>query len=250
MPLFGDDEDNVSNFKAAGSGFSFSGVNVNKLGASEYTLVTYTIDHSGSVMRFLRQLEGCLKSSLEGCQKSPRVDNLLVRTVEFDDHVNEVHGFRPLADCHLDSYDGFLKAGGSTALYDATVNSVDAMTTYGKTLIENDYKANGLLVVLTDGGESGASTLTVKSVQESFERSRMSESLESLLTILIGVNVTEAAISTLLKQFKDDAGFDQYIEIDDASAKNFAKIAGFISKSVSSQSQAIGTGAKSQIITF
>jgi hypothetical protein len=248
MPLF-DDED-AQSFKATGSGFQFSGANVTDLGAAEYTLVTYALDHSGSVTGFLHQLEGCLKSSLEGCQKSPRVDNLLVRLVEFDDKVEEVHGFRPLNDCHLTSYDGFLKAGGATALYDATVNSVDAMATYGKKLIENDYKANGLLVVLTDGAESGASTMTVKSVQEAFQRARVSETLESLLTILIGVNVTNPAISQLLKQFKDDAGFDQYVEIQDASPKNFAKIAGFISKSVSSQSQAIGTGNKSQILQF
>jgi len=250
MPLFGDDEDNVSNFKATGSGFAFSGVNVNNLGASEYTLVTYAVDHSGSVVGFLRELEGCLKASLEGCQKSPRVDNLLVRLVQFDSHVEEVHGFRPLADCHLKNYDGFLQPGGTTALYDATASSVDALATYGKTLIDNDYKVNGLLVVLTDGGESGASTLTVQSCKDAFARARASESLESLLTILIGVNITQPAIAKLLQQFKDDAGFDQYIEIQDASPKNFAKIAGFISKSVSSQSQAIGTGAKSQLIQF
>ncbi len=248
MPIFEDDE-NTQAFKATGSGFSFSGVNVNSLGASEYTLVSYAIDHSGSVVKFLRELEGCLKSSLEGCQKSPRVDNLLVRLLQFDTEVEEVHGFRPLADCHLKNYDGFLKAGGSTKLYDATVNSVDALATYGKELIDNDYKANGLLVVITDGCDYG-STLTVKSAQQSFERARMSESLESLLTILIGVNVTDPNISSALKEFKDQAGFDQYVEINDASPKNFAKIAGFISKSVSSQSQAIGTGAKSQLITF
>lgn len=249
MPLFGDDEDNVSQFKAAGSGFGFSGVNVNNLGASEYTLVGYAVDHSGSVAGFLRELEGCLKSSLEGCQKSPRVDNLLVRLVQFDSSVEEVHGFRQLADCHLKNYDGFLQAGGSTKLYDATVNSVDALATYGKTLIENDYKANGLLVVLTDGCDLG-STLTAQSCKQAFGRARMSESLESLLTILIGVNITEKEIARRLQAFKDEAGFDQYVEINDASPKNFAKIAGFISKSVSSQSQAIGTGAKSQLITF
>jgi hypothetical protein len=249
MPLFDDGED-AQSFKTTGSGFSFSGVNVNNLGASEYTLVHYAVDRSGSVGPFLRELEGCVKSSLEGCQRSPRVDNLLVRLTTFDGHVNEEHGFRPLADCHLKSYDNFLQPGGVTALYDATGSAVDAIATYGKQLTDNDYKVNGLVVVLTDGGESGASTLTVKSVQEAFARARMSEALESLLTILIGVNITQPAIAKLLKEFKDDAGFDQYIEIQDASPKNFAKIAGFISKSVSSQSQAIGTGAKSQLINF
>lgn len=248
MPIFQDDD--AQAFQATGSGFHFSGINTNKLGASEYTLVGVAADRSGSVAGFAGEIEGCLKSSLEGCQNSPRVDNLLVRTVAFNHDVSEEHGFRPLADCHTANYDGFLKPSGGTALYDATVNIVDSMATYGKQLIDQDYTANGILVVLTDGAESGASTLTVNGVLEAFKRARMSESLESLVTILIGINVTDQYVSKFLNDFKTQAGFDQYIEAKDASPKTFAKIAGFISKSVSSQSQAIGSGAASLPITF
>jgi len=248
MPIFQDDD--AQSFKANGSGFHFSGTNIKNLGASEYTLVAIAADRSSSVMSFASEIEGCLKSSLEGCQKSPRVDNLLVRTTAFNHKVSEEHGFRPLGDCHIGNYDGFLKPSGSTALYDASVDAVDAMATYGKNLIDQDYMANGLLVVLTDGEESGASTQTVKGVKDAIQRARQSEALESLITILIGINVTDQHVSKALKAFKDDAGFDQYVEAKDASPKTFAKIAGFISKSVSSQSQSVGSGAASQPITF
>lgn len=256
MPVFKDDDD-TTGFKSNGSGFSFSGVNVssNKLGASEYTLVGISADRSGSVAPFVDEIEGCLRNSLQACQDSPRVDNLLVRLTSFGGAgglkpVEQEHGYRLLSDCHLANYTKFLKAGGGTPLYDATVDMVDSLATYGKALQDQKYTANGLLVILTDGGESGMSTMTVRSCQEAFERAKKSEALESLLTILIGINIKEPAIAGYLKAFEKDAGFDQYIEAPDASPKTFSRIAGFISKSVSSQSMAIGTGAKSQVITF
>lgn len=249
MPLFDIDNDEMSSFKATGSGFHFSGTSINNLGASEYTLVGFACDRSSSVLDFHGEIEGCLKSSLEGCQKSPRVDNLLVRLLAFNHSVTEEHGFKPLADCHLGAYDGFLKPGGTTALYDASVNLIDSLATYGKTLIDSDYTVNGLICILTDGVDVG-STLRVNHVKEAMKRALQSEALESLVTILIGINVKDPQVSRFLTQFKDEAGFGQYIEAGDASPKTFAKIAGFISKSVSSQSQSVGSKAPSQPIAF
>lgn len=247
MPLF--DTDDMSSFKATGSGFHFSGTNISNLGASEYTLVGIACDRSSSVAGFATEIEGCLKTSLEGCQKSPRVDNLLVRLLAFNQDVREEHGFRPLADCHLAKYDGFLKPGGTTALYDASIDLVDSLATYGKSLIDQDYTVNGLVVVLTDGVDVG-STFKAHHVKEALQRALKSEALESLVSILIGINVQDPEVSKFLAKFKDEASFGQYIEAKDASPKTFAKIAGFISKSVSSQSQAVGSKAPSQPITF
>jgi hypothetical protein len=247
MPLF--DTDDMSNFRSTGSGFHFSGVNTNQLGASEYTLVGIAADRSTSVANFADEIEGCLKSSLEGCQKSPRVDNLLVRLVAFHHKVSEEHGFRPLADCHLANYDGFLKPGGQTSLYDATIDVVDSLATYGKSLIDQDYTVNGLVVVLTDG-EDVSSTYKARDAKAAIDRAMKGEALESLVTILIGINVQDPRISQYLQTFQKEAGFAQYVEAKDASAKTFAKIAGFISKSISSQSQSVGSKAPSQPIAF
>lgn len=248
MPIFTDNDDMI-NLKTTGSGFHFSGTNINKLGASEYTLVGIACDVSSSVIPFASEIEGCLKTSLEACQKSPRVDNLLVRLLTFNTKVNEEHGFRPLSDCHLANYTGLIKPGGTTSLYDASVNLIDSLATYGKQLISQDYTVNGIVAILTDGEDVG-STLTVREVAAALKRALNSEALESLVSILIGINVQDPRISQFLKAFKDDAGIGQYIEAKDASPKTFARIAGFISKSVSSQSQSLGTGAASQQITF
>jgi hypothetical protein len=246
MPLFNDD--NASSFKS-GSGFHFSGTNINNLGASEYTLVGFACDVSSSVSDFAGEIEGCLISALEGCQKSPRADNLLARVLTFNNKISEEHGFRPLMDCHLANYKGVIKPSGTTALYDASINLIDSLATYGKDLTSRDYTANGIVVILTDGMDVG-STFNAKAVKDALDRAKKSEALESIVTILIGINVTDPQVSQFLKAFKDEAGIGQYVEAKDASPKTFAKIAGFISKSVSSQSQSIGTGAASQPITF
>lgn len=247
MPIF--DDDNQASFQATGSGFGFSGIKTDDLGASEYTLVGIAADRSGSVSGFAQEIEGCIKSSIEGCQKSPRADNLLLRTMTFESHRQELHGFRPLIECNPSKYDGVIKIGGCTVLYDASVDLIDALATYGKHLQSQEYTANAIAVVLTDGMDQG-SKLTANEVKQAIARARQGESLESIMTILIGINVTDQTVSQYLKKFQTEAGFDQYVEAQDATPKTFAKIAGFISKSVSSQSQALGSGGPSMPITF
>lgn len=247
MPIFSDDS--ADTFKANGSGFQFSGINIKKLGASEFTLVGMACDRSSSVSPFAREIETCVAESFKACQKSARVDNLLARLLAFGTEVTEEHGFRPLADCHLANYQGFLKPGGTTKLYDACIDSVDAMATYGKSLIDQDYMANGILIIITDGADYG-SLFKAHHVKEAMLRARQSESLESLVSLLIGINVKEPTIAKYLSEFQGTGGFDKYVEAADASANTIAKLVDFISKSISMQSQAVNSGGPSQLVTF
>lgn len=244
-----DNDDDLQNFRTIGSGFQFSAIGDDQLGASEYTLVAIAADKSSSVYGFQKEIEGCLKTSLQGCMSSPRVDNLLVRLLTFNSKLDEVHGYKLLADCPIGSYDGIIQPGGCTSLYDACISSIDSLATFGKQLIQNKYTANGLSVIITDGCDVG-STQTIKAVKEAVERSRRAECLESIINILIGVNVTDPDVHNALDMLQREAGIDKYIEAKDASPKTFARIAGFISKSISSQSQAINTGKASVLLTF
>lgn len=247
MPIFNDDD--ATQFRASGSGYQFSGTKLSQLGASEYTLVGIACDRSTSVCDFASEIEKCLQTSLEGCQRSPRVDNLLVRLLAFNHEVTEEHGFRPLADCHLAAYSGFLRPGGQTALYDASVNLADSLAAYGQQLVDQDYDVNGILIVITDGVDVG-SKHTATQVRQALERAKKQEALESLVSILIGIHVTDPVVSQYLARFKDEAGFREYVEAKDASPKTMAKIGGFISRSVSSQSQSVGSKQASQPVSF
>ena len=242
-------DDSDTTYRTIGSGFQFSSISADDMGASEYTLVAIAADKSSSVSGFATEIEGCLVTSLQGCMDSPRVDNLLVRLLTFNSSLDEIHGYKHLADCPISDYKGIIRPGGCTSLFDACISSIDSLATLGRQMIQDRYTANGLSVIITDGQDVG-STQTLNAVKEAIERSRRSECLESILNILIGINVQDKSVSDALNQLKTGAGFDQYIEAKDASPKTFARIAGFISKSISSQSQAIQTGKASLQITF
>jgi hypothetical protein len=231
------------------STFGFSAIGVENLGATEYTLVTIACDESGSVSSFKSEIEKALKTVVEACRHSPRADNLLLRVITFGNSLKELHGFKPLQDCAPDAYLGALNPNGMTALCDASVNAIEAAVLYGTKLTDEDYGCNGILVVVTDGDDNH-STNTPNQAKLLLQKIGADEQLESFVSILIGVNVNDPDISNKLKSFQAAVGFNQYIEIDNATPNVLAKLAKFVSKSISAQSQALGTGGPSKAISF
>lgn len=246
MPRF---DEVMESRKVPGTHFGYTGTRLADLtGATEYTLVTIVLDESGSTSSFKAEMEKCVQEIVKACRYSPRADNLMLRLVCFGSTHREEHGFKLLQSCNPDDYMGCYHSGGSTALFDASFDSIEATRDYAKQLSDNEYLCNAIVFVLTDG-EDNASTLNAKQVQEALAKCVSSEALESLVSILIGVNAT-ASISAYLDKFNKEAGFTQYVELKDASEKTLAKLAAFVSKSISSQSQALGSGGPSQSLTF
>ena len=236
---------NLEQHKLSVGNYGFSATKLEDLGASEYTLVTIAVDVSGSVRDFKTQLEDCIKKVVEACKFSERADNLLVRIIVFaNSKIEELHGFKLLDKCNTGDYTDCLHVGGNTPLYDAAENSVRATMTYGRQLIADEYSANGICVFVTDGDDTD-STLKTHHVKAALKEAVTQETLESLVTILIGVNVNDPHMGQRLAQFQQEVGITQYVEIDNATPKALAKMAEFISKSISSQSKALGTGAAS-----
>ena len=229
--------------------FGFSSTSINDLGASEYTLVGIVVDRSTSTRGFQDSMENALQSIVKACMQSPRADNLMLRLVAFDTHVEEIHGFKLLSDINLDEYKGILSPRGRTALNDATINVIESLNNYGKQLIDNDFSVNAAAYIITDGDEN-ESKHAVSYVKSALAQSISKETLESLVSILIGINITDPYIGQRLAEFKEQAGLGEYKEIDNADPKTLARLAGFVSKSISSQSQALGTGAPSASVTF
>lgn len=229
--------------------FGFSAVRLGDLEASEYTLATIVVDTSGSVYGFIDDIEKALKECVRALQYSPRSDNLMLRVVKFDSHHEEVHGFKLLENCQIDDYTGSLQPGGATVLCDASVDAIEAVKNYAKQLNGEDIDVNGIVIVVTDGMDNGSSL-----GEETVGNTKMScvseEALESVLSILVGVNVNDSSVKNYLDSFKDKGKFDQFVALDNANAKTIARLGQFISKSISSQSQSLGTGGPSQTIDF
>lgn len=247
MPILNDtqlDQVNLPN-----SHYGYSATRLEDLGATEYTIATIVADVSGSTSPFIQDMEAAIMRIVQACKLSPRADNLLLRLVSFDDALRELHGFKLLENCHLADYGGSLRPGGMTALYDATVNAVASTTNYALKLSAADFSANAILFVVTDGMDN-ASRTSAKQVKASIGGAIRSEALESIVSVLIGVSVQDAEVSRYLKQFQVDAGFTQYVELEKADSKTLARLAQFVSQSISAQSQALGSGAVSQPLVF
>lgn len=238
----------MDNMPIPGSSFQYSAVRIEDLGATEYTLVTVAVDLSSSVSSFRPALIATLKEIVRACQCSPRKENLMIRVIGFDDNCTEIHGFKLLGMLSGNEYD-HLAPRGMTALFDATYDSVAATAGYAKSLGQQDFNANGIIFVITDGCDN-RSKATPHSIAEVKKKSLLNEEIESLLTILIGVNIQDPTVHNELARFEADGDFDQFVALKDATAETLAKVGGFVSRSISSQSQALGTGGPSQPLTL
>lgn len=227
-------------------GFHFSAVRPETLGATEYTLVTLVLDKTGSVAGFAQDLFSIKKTVVEACRKSPRADYLLLRVVEFNGSIDEVHGFLPLSQVDAAAYQT-PRCGGMTALRDAVFSAVGATNAYAKTLAADDYLTNAIIIVGTDGDDND-SRVSAADVAAELKRGTQGESLESMRTILVGVNA--GVYRSALEGFQRDVGVDQYVDVADATPQRLAKLAEFVSRSISAQSQSLGTGGPSKALTF
>ena len=171
----------------------------------------------------------------------------MLRLSQFSSNLQEIHGFKMLSSCNPGDYNGILDVRGATALNDAVVDMCDSMSNYGSSLTKQDFDVNGILFVVTDGDENNSSH-GLESAKKAIQDIRRNESLESLITILLGVNIDSTYVKQKLDDYHQQIGFDQFISVGDASPKTLAKLAEFVSKSISSQSQALGTGGPSQAI--
>jgi uncharacterized protein YegL len=249
MPKFNTTTQDLEQHKLPTGSYGFSATKLDVLGATEYTLATIILDSSGSVSGFKDDLVKTVKEIINACKLSPRADNLMIRLVTFSDQLTEIHGFKLLTDCNLTDYDNFLTPYGSTALFDAAYNGIDATVNYSSTLKKGDFDANGIVFVITDGDDN-ASGRTKNEVKKILAAAIKDETLESLMTILIGVNVTDSGCLQFLQDFQKDAGFTQYVDLGNATKNKLAKLAEFVSKSISAQSAALGTGGNSQSLTI
>ena len=233
--------------------FQFSAVKIEDLGATEYTLVTQVLDMSGSVSPFKDQLLDCVVSLVKACQKHPRAENLLFRLLLFNDDLVEVHGFKNLMDIDADNdYDPLLPQG-MTALFDATYDAVGATVEFSKRLVAQDFDVNALVCITTDG-MNNRGTMTPTEIKKKIQGALAKEEIESILTILVALHDPsldwEAEVKDSLESFFKDAELSQFVDVGDATPENLAKLANFVSESVSSQSNVLGSGAPSATLTF
>jgi hypothetical protein len=203
-----------------GKGFKYTGTRLDHLGATEYTLVTIALDDTGSVSSFADQLLKMLETSILACKKSPRSDNIMVRVIRFSDSfpgsIDEVHGFKPLSLIDPSVDYKVSSPRGCTPLYDAAYSVLGATNAYAKDLVDQDFGVNAIVFIITDGGDN-TSIATKEMVKNESRVSVNGEVLESMISVLIGVNTAESYVLQKLNEFKNEAELTHFIDANDAT---------------------------------
>lgn len=238
----------LESFMVPGGNYGYTGAAMDAITALENTLAVTLFDESGSTRHYATEMEKVVKEIVKSLRFCPRADNLVYAHYHFDSNFREVLGFTPLAQVNESMFDNCWAGGGRTTLYDSCDRVIRSIGDYGRQLAEKRYQVNGFFCCLTDGMDWG-SQLQAPDVKVAFEEVMQAEALESVMSILIGVN-DDPDVQNDLKAFADVAGFSQYIAAKNADAQTLAKIGGFISKSIQAQSQSLGTGAQSASLTF
>ena len=238
----------LTGFTVPGGNFGYTGTPPGTLKSVENTIALGLVDESGSTSSFAKQLEATVKEIVRSLRDNPNADKLLYAHYHFDTDFREVHGFTELNSINPDDYDGCWAGGGRTTLYDSETKVIKFVGDYGKQLSDKRYICNGIIYILTDGIDWG-STLLPPDVKAALSAVVTGEELESLMTILIGIN-DDAAIQEGLEKHAEEVGFTKYIPAGKADKKTLNKIAGYLSQQISSQSQALGSGGPSQSLTF
>lgn len=241
--------ENLQSFTVPGAAYGYTGTPVNTLTSFENTLVQCLLDESGSTNSYAADMEACVKEIIMALRASPRADNLMYRQCHFATGYREFHGWKPLGNINPEDYTGCYKPGGSTALYDSDDRALKELRDYAQQQAKMKYLCNGFYFNITDGRDWPGSTLKPSHVHETLKAVVGDESLESLVTVLIGVNPA-ADVQHDLENYAKVVGYTQYIPLNEANAKNLKRMATFISASVAAQSQALGSGGPSQSLTF
>ena len=249
MPKFNDP--NVTHTNIAGSHFGYSSEKPATLLASAYCLAALTFDVSGSMEPFQQQLHEVVRKVLKSLNHSPRAENLLVRNVSFGTSVDEITGFVHLKSIDPDEVCNKLQCTSpATSLYDSAVSQVEAIRDYAIELKKQDIYANAVLIIITDGQDNNSKHKSGLAVADTVKKIKHDEVLEQLTTILIKVNVSDPTSQQMLDKFAADAQFTQTEDASLVTESHIARLSGFISKSVSSNTATVGTGNQSQAVTF
>ena len=229
--------------------YTYSGQTMATLGASKYTLVTMVVDMSPSITDYKDDMEKMCAEVVRACQKHPNSGELTMRVVGFNSDIKEIHGYKELRNIKDTDYNGAIQPAGLTALYEATQESIEATESYGGQLIGMDYNANAVLFIITDGANNINRVADPDMIKRTLSKIKKDEKLDSVNVILVAAS-DDPQIVSLCEDFKKDAGLNQFVKMGEATKDNLAKFAQFASASVSSTSQALGSGGVSTPITF
>lgn len=154
---------NLSTAAVAGA----QGAGLDSLAGDDVTLYVRIIDQSSSMSPFQRTVIDAANEQLTALAKSKAADSILMSSILFDTKVSVLHSYLPLSA--VKAFDAATYTpGGSTALYDATLDGITAAVSYAQSLRDAGIRVKIVVVVLSDGKDN-QSTHTATAVKQVVE---------------------------------------------------------------------------------
>jgi hypothetical protein len=252
MPLIGNQDPDMEAIAIPGTTFGFTATPMAALGAEKYVLADIVLDVSGSVDEFKPDMELMLATIIETLNKDPNRDSMLVRIVQFDDFVSEVHGYKLWDQIRPSDYKGCLKKeGGGTNLYGAWLDALMAKEEMAARLIKEGYKVGAWTLVATDGMHNVGSD-TPSMVANQRKTMHQAEYAANDIAILVGINTTmpyqRSTIGDALEAISVQLHLTGYIDMKKLDKKSLGQLANYASSSLSSSSQSLVAGQPSQML--
>jgi len=242
----------LQSYLVPGGTFGYTAIPVTNLQSFKNCIALSLFDESGSTRSFKRLMEAAMNKITLFLRNSPEADKIIWGHYQFDTELTEVMGLTPLREVPDDRFDGCWAGGGRTGLYHGECRMQEILRAYAAEQVAMRYVCNGILATLTDGlnyapaGDPGHD-FTEAMVKEEFAKTVMCEDLESLVSILIGIN-PDKDVQKKLEAHAELVGYTRYLPVEKADEKTLSRIAGFLSQSIISQSQNVATGGPSQKI--
>lgn len=204
---------------------------------SSVTLFTIVFDRSGSVSSFLKEMNDAMRELFMNVFKnSHKAQEIMIKLITFDDQVEHKSGFRPILSLP-DDYLLVPNTGGTTALYQATLEAFEHMEQYRKDLEDQGADVRSNIFIITDGGDN-ASPYAAPKVKAHVNALRRNEAwINSFTVTVLGVGSRSEFEGACIEMGLDHT---KCLVTTGTAAKDIRNVMGIVSQSVSSSTATTG----------
>lgn len=129
------------------------GTSLDDIETDDVTIVKVLLDDSISMRQFEQVVRESYDKFVQSLKDSKGSGSILMSTVTFSTRTNILHGFKKVDE--IDPIGNLYRAnGGSTAVYDALMESITGAKAYSTDLNQNGVRTKTVVVVFSDGADN------------------------------------------------------------------------------------------------
>jgi hypothetical protein len=209
------------------------GTSLDDIETDDVTVVKILLDASISMKKHEQVVRDSYDKMIQSFKNSKQGGSILVSTVVFSTRTKILHGFKKSDEIAPIGND-YRATGGSTAVYDALMESITGAKAYATDLNQNGVRTKTIVVVFSDGDDNDSqksSSSEVKITTESLLKKEM------FYPVYVGyTDPNDPSADTILKAVAKKVGFPNVLTAA-ATESEIRRTVDLVSKSVIRTSQ-------------